>query len=91
MEQPSRTTYPNAEFVVRDLEIGDVIKQFEGPFGTAIVCQKTETEVTFFRPYGATAGFVYTGGVITYHGQEKTTFLIDSPQKFHVYQRGGLR
>lgn len=89
------TTYPNKEFIVADLRLGDVIKQFEGPFGTAIV-NKIEPgspgTVTMFRPYGTTADFTYGGfdpygRTICYHGMEETTFLMDSKAKFLVYQR----
>jgi hypothetical protein len=91
------TTYPHKEFIVADLRIGDVIKQFEGPWGTAIVSKIEPGQpgaVTFFRPYGATAGFRYggiepNGRTICYHGMEETTFLMDSKAKFFVYQREG--
>lgn len=86
--EQAMTIYPHKEFAVRDLRVGDVVKQFEGPFGTAIVRKVTADSVTFFRPYGTTAGFVYGGGqTICYHGMEETTFALDSKAVFHVYQR----
>lgn len=86
------TTYPNKEFRVADLRVGDVVKQFEGPFGTAIVEKITADSLTFFRPYGATAEFTYAdhaprGQTICYHGREETTFLLTDKAFFHVYRR----
>lgn len=88
----SRTTYPHKEFAVRDLRVGDVLKQFEGPFGTAIVEKITAEAVHLFRPYGATAGFTYgdfapRGQTICYHGREETVFLLTDKAQFLVYQR----
>jgi hypothetical protein len=85
------TTYPNKEFIVADLRLGDVVKQFEGPFGTAIVEKITADAVTLFRPYGTTCGFTYAhaprGLTICYHGREETTFLLTDKAHFLVYQR----
>lgn len=86
------TTYPNKKFAVRDLCIGDVLQQMDGPFGTAIVEKRTPEAVHLFRPYGTTAGFTYgahapNGQTICYHGREETVFLLDSKHEFLVYQR----
>jgi hypothetical protein len=57
----------------KDLELGDIVQILDGPFGTAIVKAKQGLKVTFFRPYGVTADFTYTGGVICYTGVEEWT------------------
>jgi hypothetical protein len=61
-----------------DLRLGDVVTTFTGSathsYSHATVKKITEKEVTFFRPYVATANFTYTGGVITYLGYEEYTF-----------------
>ena len=57
----------------KDLELGDIVQMFEGPFGTAIVKNKVDLKVTFFRPYGQPADFSHTGGVICYTGIEEWT------------------
>lgn len=84
-------SYPNKEFPVAELQVGDVIKQFEGPFGTAIVEKASAESVTFFRPYGATPDFTYGGDgserIITYTGREETVFLRTDKAQFLVYQR----
>lgn len=84
--------YPNKEFPVAELRVGDVLKQFEGPFGTAIVEQANNERVVLFRPYGATPDFTYGGQpgderIITYTGREETTFLRSDKAQFLVYQR----
>ena len=86
------TTYPNRHFAVSELHVGDVLKQFDGPFGTAIVEKITADAVHLFRPYGSTAGFVYgdfepRGQTICLTGREETVFLPSSTATFYVYQR----
>ena len=57
----------------REMELGDTVQYM--PFGSAwnmaIVKQVTATEVILWRPYGTTADFSYTGGVICYVGWEQ--------------------
>lgn len=54
---------------VNELCLGDVVDTMEGnPYSCATVCQVTENEVEFFRPYTHHADFSYTGGVICYVG-----------------------
>lgn len=59
-------------------------------FTTAIVKQVTDTQVTLFRPYGATADFEYTGGVICYVGIEEYQIPRDGTL-WHVYSRKELK
>lgn len=81
--------YPSGtKMRVCDLHVGDVIKQFYGPFGAAIVEHVSETEVKLFRPYGTTAGFVYSDNhTICYTGIEHTSFPIGSVTEFEIYCR----
>ena len=77
---------------VCDLRVGDVVKWFDGPFGTAIVEQVTADEVKLFRPYGTTSGFTYSGNkTICYHGSESGTYSSSSKEQFLVYQRGEMK
>lgn len=76
---------------IADLQLGDVVEVFTGPWGTGIVRQIKDGVVTIFRPYGATADFSYTGGVICYTGTEECEYLIDSKQNFTVYSRKNLK
>ncbi len=59
-----------ANVKVSTLELGDVVKLFDGAYSYGTVQQVTEHEVFIFRPYVHTADFSYTGGVMTYIGQE---------------------
>jgi hypothetical protein len=58
-----------------NLRIGDVVWQlrydgtpYNEPFNDLTVINKTDSEITFFRPYVSLANFTYTGGVIPYIG-----------------------
>jgi hypothetical protein len=53
------------------LSIADIVQVFDDAFGTAIVKQVTEKEISFFRPYAVNADFSYTGGVLCYTGTEE--------------------
>lgn len=58
------------ELIAKELQLADVVQLHDGPWGTAIVKQIKDNEVTFFRPYGHANEFSYTGGVICYIGIE---------------------
>lgn len=76
------------ELPVRELQLGDVVKWYDGPFGTAVVTQVTSEFVKLFRPYATTAGFAYGDNqAIPYTGSECGTYLLDSKDRFLVYQR----
>jgi hypothetical protein len=47
--------------------------------------------VELFRPYGTTADFSCTGGVICYTGIEDITFSLDSARDFLVVERKELK
>lgn len=80
-------TFP-IELPISELEVGDVVQVFDGPFGTAIVDQVEEDKVWTFRPYGATSGFTMIGNkTITYTGQERMSYLRDSKTKLKVWER----
>jgi hypothetical protein len=76
---------------VRDLKLADVVQLFHGPFGTATVTNVTDTEVHMERPYGMTADFSYTGGVIAYIGHETIKYSRDSHATLPVWHRKDLK
>lgn len=76
---------------IADLQLGDVVEVFTGPWGTGIVQQIKEDIVTIFRPYGTSDNFSYTGGVICYTGVETIKFAISPRQEFKVYSRKNLK
>ncbi len=84
------TTYINDYIATADLQLGDVVQLWEGPWATAIVSQVTDDEVTFFRPYGKSDDFSYAGGVICYTGLESYK-LLKKIGKVYVYERKGMR
>lgn len=59
------------EILVKDLQLGDVVRSFDGPYSAATVKKIEETQVILFRPYVQTADFSYTGGVLCYIGVEE--------------------
>jgi hypothetical protein len=83
--------YPNREMSLTELRLADVVKAFDGPWGTAIVKNITKNEVTFFRPYGTTANFSMNSGVICYTGLETFSRMLSSKEKIFVYQREDLK
>jgi hypothetical protein len=91
---------PGHKFKVSELALGDVVKLFDGPFGTGIVQKITEADVTIFRPYGANHDFAtmatdYSGReyvhsgrqIIPLTGAENVTYLLGSTATFEVYHR----
>ena len=83
----SKTTSYNFTCKTANLKLADVVKLFDGPFGTGIVKQIADGFVTVFRPYGTSEDFCYTGGVICYTGIEEYKFSLTDKQEFFVYQR----
>lgn len=85
-------TYPMTVPYV-EAKLGDTVKLFEGPWGFAIVTQITADEIILTRPYGTTADFSYTGGVIFYTGQEECKYLKSDTRfpTFEVWGRKTLR
>jgi hypothetical protein len=84
------TTYPNAMIADRELHLGDVVRVFDGPWGTAIVKRIDSNAVTFFRPYGTKCDFTCSSGVICYMGLEEFSVPMNN-NPFFVYQRDELR
>jgi hypothetical protein len=77
-----------------ELQIGDTVCDagYESePWSTKIVKNVTEKEVTFFRPYGTTADFSCTSGVICYIGLEEYSIPRDWPSKYTLYHRQNLK
>jgi hypothetical protein len=64
-----------------ELRLADTILATSGgrmPWDTCIVSKVTDTEVKLFRPYGTTADFSSSGGVICYIGIEEFTIPRDT-------------
>ena len=66
-------TTKNEPIAAKDLKLGDTILTGKGPWQTAIVKKISSDGIHLFRPYGLTADFSYTGGVICYTGIEEYT------------------
>jgi hypothetical protein len=75
----------------RDLRLADTVQVNPAClWNTAIVKQITDHDVILFRPYGTTADFAYTGGVICYVGIEEYSIPGNS-QLVTVLDRKELR
>ncbi len=61
------------------------------PWDTTIVTQVKNGMVHLWRPYGTTADFSYTGGVIPYVGIESYKIEQDSPEMWVLHNRQTLR
>jgi hypothetical protein len=87
------STYPQKDMPTTDLCLGDVVKVFDGAWGTAIVknVDIKENVITFFRPYGTKADFSHTGGVICYTGVEEFSRAITGGGTYYVYWRDELK
>ena len=73
------------------LLLGDRVNLFAdqpgAPYGWATVVQVTEEEVTVVRPYVHTSDFSYTGGLMSYLGQETCKLYRKSDRIFDVVFR----
>lgn len=81
------------ETTTAELQIGDVIRipvMTDAPWNTGIVKNATPESVDVFRPYGTTAEFTCSSGVICYTGIENFT-MRRSDEKVHVFQRPVLK
>jgi hypothetical protein len=78
---------PHCELRLADTVILDGL----APWRAAIVNKITDTEVTLFRPYGTTAEFSYSGGVICYVGIEEFTIPRQSSVPVEVVARKELK
>ncbi len=71
-----------------NLKIGDVVKLNNGSHVSAsqemTVINKTEEEITFFRPYVNLSNFTYTGGAIPYIGIEKFTVFLPNSNTYII-------
>lgn len=76
-----------------ELKLGDVVTDAvkHSPWGTAIVRRVTKDTVTFFRPYGVSEDFSYTGGVICYTGVEEFTINKSLDETFTLVERKELK
>ena len=78
-------------FKARDLRLADIVDLGFNPWGNAIVKQIKDGVVTLFRPYGTTADFSCTGGVICYTGIEEIRDSLASSREFLVIERKELK
>lgn len=85
------TTYLNRNLKISELQLGDVVQLLDGPWGTAIVKQIKNGDVTFYRPYGHADNFSYTGGVICYTGLEEFSRPISDKSEVLVWRREELK
>jgi hypothetical protein len=74
-----------------ELQLGDVVELFEGPYGCGTVKQIKDGMITFFRPYTATADFSYTGGVICYVGIEESSRTVNPRETYKFLSRTTVR
>ena len=79
------------EIKQRELKLGDVVKCFEGPWGTAIVEKVTETTVHLFRPYGRVSDIAYGDSVVCLVGVEHFSVFRDSDRTFEFLQHSDVR
>lgn len=79
------------EMTARELQLADTIDLGFQPWGSAVVTQIKDGCVTLWRPYGHTADFSYTGGVVAYVGLEVITVEQDSDRTYKVVQRKELK
>lgn len=80
--------YPPLKLKAADLRIGDVVKVFDGAYGTATVTNiDKEGEIHLFRPYVTHSEFTTPNGVIPYIGIEQFSRPITDSGTFEVYRR----
>ena len=77
----------------KELQLGDVISPVDNnyPFSTSIVEQIKDGLITIFRPYGTTADFSCTAGVICYTGIEEYRVSQDSDSEWLLWERKSLK
>lgn len=77
---------------ISELQLGDVVSLYpEMAFSASIVKQIKDGYATLFRPYGVTADFSYSGGVITYIGVEEFHISLESDRTITLYERKVLK
>lgn len=77
--------------IIGDLQLGDVVQLYEGPWGTATVRQIKDGVVHIERIYGCSENFSYTGGVIVYMGREEVRYEQDSKNTVTLWERKVLK
>ncbi len=80
------------------LKLGDFVVQqdsrgvvLDREFSTCIVIKVEDDRVNLFRPYGVTADFSYTGGVIPYMGAENYWVEKERTILWKIYRRQELK
>ena len=74
-----------------DLKLGDIVKLSDGAYMCATVQQVTPDEIIMVRPYIHCNDFSYTGGVITYIGQEIVKYYRQTTRWVTVLERVTLK
>lgn len=75
-----------------EMQLGDRIQCYEDPcFSTGIIKSIDSHYVHIFRPYGTTAEFSYSGGVICYIGIEEYSLSRTSQLKYRLLSRTKLK
>jgi hypothetical protein len=74
-----------------NLRLADTVRLFDDAWGCAIVQQIRDGKITFFRPYGTTADFSCTSGVICFIGIETVVYNTDTERQFEVVSRKELQ
>ena len=87
----SRHFSPPVPVLIGDLQLGDVVTVFDGPYGTGTVKQVKDGVVTILRVYVASADFSYTGGVICNLGYEECQRFTDSKVALPLWERRVLK
>jgi hypothetical protein len=75
----------------REFKLGDVIKAYDGAFGTACVTKITKESVQLHRPYGLTDDFESTAGVNYYTGVEIYSLWLTSEREYELYSSKEVR
>lgn len=75
---------------ISEMNLGDVIRVFDGAWGDAMVKQANAAQITLTRPYMTHADFTFgeDNRVIPYHGFEEMVFLRTSTNRYDRVQRG---
>ena len=81
-----------------ELQIGDTVcaelnddPMPSRPWSTTFVVQIKDGQVHLWRPYGHTADFSYTGGVVPYIGVEQYQVAFNSETMWLLFRRKELR
>lgn len=75
----------------KDLQLADTVRLGDGPYMDAVVTQIKNRRIHLRRPYMATAGFSYTGGVVATIGLEEITLWDGDSRPLTLLERKELK